>query len=266
MVDQLDQVDGAIDLLEYTSTNKESFVAFNKEGDKGVHERNRVVEKGGRHWLDDLSVWMSHLGRLTLLSKIGINFYLDIGLSPKCGELQPTTVGYVELENEAAPGQLAANKVVASISEASSTGEAAATAKAATIDVSDLSTENSLDSDYEDLFVEDDVEFKSDMNKEDINLRVEWTTYQMRKKREIIANGLAEVPLGEVGLDLGFNKTKIVDKSLKGKVVGDEPVYYSSNEYSVESDSEYELGRIDSRKIIYDKSVRWVVWQLGMIF
>lgn len=46
MIDQLDQVDGPIDLLEYTTTNKESFVVFNKEGDKGVHERDKVVKKG----------------------------------------------------------------------------------------------------------------------------------------------------------------------------------------------------------------------------
>ncbi|MCD7466044.1 hypothetical protein HAX54_002376 [Datura stramonium] len=42
--------------------------------------------------------------------------------------------------------------------------------------------------------------------------------------------------------NLGFDKIVAADKSLKNKVVGDEPVYYSSAEFSVESDTDDELG------------------------
>ncbi|KAF3650123.1 hypothetical protein FXO38_17326 [Capsicum annuum] len=100
------------------------------------------------------------------------------------------------------------------VSKATAGGEAAATAEAANIDVSDLSTENSSDSDREDLFVKNDAEFESDVYEEDINLRAERRTCQRRKRRERIPNDPTEVPLGEVGPDLGFEETKIVDKSL----------------------------------------------------
>ncbi|KAF3636758.1 hypothetical protein FXO38_24011 [Capsicum annuum] len=222
MVDQLDQVDGPIGLLEYTTTNEKSFVAFNKEGDKGVHEGDMVVEKG---------VESGHFNEA------------------------PTTAAYVELENEAASGkassagvvtvggEAAAGGVAAATAEAApgealsagvaivggdatTSGEVAATFEAANTDASNLSTENNSDSDHEDLFVEDDAEFKN----------------------------------------LGFEETKITDKSLKGKVAGDELVYCSSDDYSVDSNLEDGLGRIDSRKVVYDDSAKQVVWQLGMVF
>ena len=43
-------------------------------------------------------------------------------------------------------------------------------------------------------------------------------------------------------------------------------MYCSSDEYSIESDSKNGLGRKDSRKVVYDKSAKQVVRQLGMIF
>ncbi|KAF3684314.1 hypothetical protein FXO38_00361 [Capsicum annuum] len=198
----VDQLDGPIDLLKYNTTNKESFVAFNKEVDKEIHEGDRVAENGvkGGHFNE-----------------------------------APTTGAYVEHENEV------------TTSDASSAGVVAT-------------------SDHEDLFVEDDAEFESNLHEEDINLRSERRKYRRRKRRKRIPNDLTEVPIGEVGQDLGFEKTEIADKSLKGKVVGDESVYYSFDEYSVESDLEIELGRTDSRKVVYDNFAKQVVGQLGMVF
>ncbi|PHT97464.1 hypothetical protein BC332_33610 [Capsicum chinense] len=130
-------IDGPIDLLKYTNTNEESFVAFNKKGDKRVHEWNEVAIKGSKD---------GHFNEA------------------------PTITESVELENEAAPAQSTTNQVVASIGEASSAAEATI------VDVddglpilaSDHSIKNSSDSDYQDLFVEDDGEFKSDVHKDDI--------------------------------------------------------------------------------------------------
>ncbi|KAF3616981.1 hypothetical protein FXO37_34823 [Capsicum annuum] len=201
MVDQLDQVDSPIDLLEYTSTNEKSFISFNKEWDKEVHEENRVAEKRGES---------GHFNET------------------------PTTVGYIELENEVAPAQSTANKVVASV-----------------------------DLDHKDQFVEDDAGFESDVHEKDINLRAEIRTYHRRKRRETIPNDPKEVPLGEVGPDLEFDETEIVDKSLKDKVSRDVPVCCISDLCSVESDSKDELGRTNSRKVVCDKSTKQVVWQLG---
>ncbi|KAF3622336.1 hypothetical protein FXO38_31342 [Capsicum annuum] len=163
MLDQLDQVYGPIGLLEYTSTNEKYFVAFNKEGDKGVHKMDKVAEKWGE------------------------GGYFNEA---------PTMDGYVELESEVAPAQPTSNEDVASASETSSAGDAAATAEATTIDVFDHSTGNSSDSDHQDLFVEDDAEFESEVHEEDINLRAKRRTYQRRKRRERIPNDPGEIPLG----------------------------------------------------------------------
>ncbi|PHT34926.1 hypothetical protein CQW23_26726 [Capsicum baccatum] len=157
--------------------------------DKRVHERDGVAEKGSKG---------GHFNKA------------------------PTTAGSVELENEAAPSQPTANQVFASFGKASSSGEATATAEATIIDAYDHSTENSSNSEHQDLFVEDDVEFKSDVHEDNINLRAKRRTYQRRKRTERIPNDLEKFPFGEVGPDLGFDETKIVDKSLKGKVVADQ--------------------------------------------
>lgn len=46
------------------------------------------------------------------------------------------------------------------------------------------------------------------MHEEDINLRAGRRKYQRRKRRERIPNDPIEVPIGEVGPDLGFEETK----------------------------------------------------------
>ncbi|KAF3634878.1 hypothetical protein FXO38_24926 [Capsicum annuum] len=196
---------------------------FEEEGDKGVHEGHRVAEKG-----------------------VEGDYFNEA----------PTTVVYIELENKVTPSEASSAGVVAAGGEALADGKAGATAEAANIDVSDLSTENSSDSNHEDLFVEADAEFESDEHDEDINLRDERRTYQRKKRRQRIPNGPTEVPLGKVGLDLEFEETEIADKGLKGKVIGDETVYYRSDEYSMEFDLEYGLRRTDSRKVVYDKSAK----------
>lgn len=61
--------------------------------------------------------------------------------------------------------------------------------------------------------------------------------YQRRRRKKRIPNNPKEVPLGEVGPNLGFDETKVGDKSLKGKVVEDKPMYCNFNEYSVKYDS-----------------------------
>ncbi|KAF3655516.1 hypothetical protein T459_14244 [Capsicum annuum] len=155
--------------------------------------------------------------------------------------------------------------------EALAGGEAAATAEAASGEASYAGVvaaggEAAADSDHENLFIEDNDEFKNDVHEEDINLRAKRRKYQRQKRRERKSNDPKEVSVGEVGLDLGFEETEIADKSLKGKVDGDEPVYCSSDEYSVDSDLEDGLGKIDSRKVVYDNSAKQVMWQLGMVF
>ncbi|PHT72115.1 hypothetical protein T459_22900 [Capsicum annuum] len=132
---------------------------------------------------------------------------------------------------------LSSNEVVVSAGEALSVGEVAGTVEAVTVDASDLLIEKSSDLNHEDLFIEGDTKFESDMHEKGIKLRAERRTYQKRKRRERMPNDPVEVPLGEVGPNLKFNEIKVVDKSLKDKVVRDEPVYCSFDEYSMESDS-----------------------------
>ncbi|KAH0722350.1 hypothetical protein KY289_005394 [Solanum tuberosum] len=122
-------------------------------------------------------------------------------------------------------------------------------------------------SDHEDLFNEGEAKYDSDVHEECINLMAERRTYQRRKRRERIPNDPEEIPVGEVGPDLGFDETYVVDESLKCKVIGDESVYCSSDAFSVETDTADEIGpRSSSRRVIFDKSAEKVVWQLGMVF
>ncbi|KAH0712493.1 hypothetical protein KY289_008452 [Solanum tuberosum] len=120
---------------------------------------------------------------------------------------------------------------------------------------SDQSTENSSDSDHEDLFNEGDVEYESNVHEENINLRAERRSYQRRKRTERVPKDHEEVPVAEGGLDVGFDENELIDKNLKGKVVGDEHVYCSSDAYSVETDLDNETSR-DSRRIIFDKTAK----------
>ncbi|KAH0677711.1 hypothetical protein KY285_025512 [Solanum tuberosum] len=79
----------------------------------------------------------------------------------------------------------------------------------------DQSTENSSDSDHEDLFNEGDVEYESDVHEENINLRDERRSYQRRKRTKRVPKDPEEVPVAEVGPNVGFDETEPVDKNLK---------------------------------------------------
>ncbi|KAH0639713.1 hypothetical protein KY285_036299 [Solanum tuberosum] len=118
---------------------------------------------------------------------------------------------------------------------------------------SDQSTENSSDLDHEDLFYKGDAKYESDVHEENINLRAEKRSYQRRKRTERVPKDPEEVPVAEVGPDVGFDETKLVDKNIKGKVVGDEHVYCSYDAYSIETDSDNETRR-ESRRIVFDKT------------
>ncbi|KAM3305205.1 hypothetical protein P3S67_012071 [Capsicum chacoense] len=156
-----------IGLLKYTTTNEESFVIFNKQGDKGVHEGDRVIEKGveGGHFSEALTtaayVKLENEAAPGKASSAG--FVIASGEAVVGGEAAATA--------EAAPGGASSTDVVATGGEVADGGEVAATSEAANTYVSDLSTENNSDSDHEDLFVEDDAKFESDVHEEDINLR-----------------------------------------------------------------------------------------------
>ncbi|KAG5579568.1 hypothetical protein H5410_050195, partial [Solanum commersonii] len=88
-----------------------------------------------------------------------------------------------------------------------------------------------------------------------MNQTIKIFSMKRRKRRERLPNDYDEILVGKVGPDLGFAETDVVDKSLKGKVVGDELVYCSSDAFSVESDTDNEIG-----------PRRSMVWPLGMAF
>ncbi|WMV46889.1 hypothetical protein MTR67_040274 [Solanum verrucosum] len=110
-----------------------------------------------------------------------------------------------------------------------------------------------------------DAKYKSDVHEENTNLRAEKRSYQRRKRTERVPKDPEEVPVAEVGPNVGFDETEPVDKNIKGKVVGDEHVYCSSDAYSIETDSDNETRR-ESRRIVFDKTAEKVMWQLGMVF
>lgn len=101
--------------------------------------------------------------------------------------------------------------------------------------------------------------------KKKINLSAERRSYQRRKRRERIPNDPEEISVAEVDPDLEFDETELAYKNLEVKVVGDEPVYCSSDAYSIETDSDDETRR-DSRRVVFNKTVEKLVWQLGMVF
>ncbi|KAH0746212.1 hypothetical protein KY285_007869 [Solanum tuberosum] len=80
---------------------------------------------------------------------------------------------------------------------------------------SDQSTENSSDSDHEDLFNEGYIEYESNVHEENINLKAERRSYQRRKRTESVPKDPEEVPVAEVGPDVGFDETELIDKNLK---------------------------------------------------
>ncbi|KAF3633345.1 hypothetical protein FXO37_27064 [Capsicum annuum] len=138
----------------------------------------------------------------------------------------PTITESVELENEAAPAQSTTNQVVVSIGEASSAGKVATIAEATIVDVddglpilaSDHSIKNSSDSDHQDLFVEDDGEFKSDVHKDDISS----DEYSMKSDLE---DGLGKIDSRKIAdavtkcaLQEGVQLEKYINESKKDSV------------------------------------------------
>jgi len=247
----VDELGGPIGLLEYTPTNEESFGAFNKEGDRGDHEGERVGDINENENEFEAATTQPVAATTQPVASQSSPIGDPKAVAPT--QASTTTTATVEPET-GTPTQPTFNPTVESVVEDDFS----------VLD-SDQSTENSSDSDHEDLFNEGDVEYESDVHEENINLRAERRSYQRRKRTERAPKDPEEVPVAEVGPDVGFDETEPVDKNLKGKIVGDEHVYCSSDAYSVETDSDNETMR-DSRRIIFDKTAEKVMWQLGMVF
>uniref|UniRef100_M1DSI7 Transposon MuDR mudrA n=1 Tax=Solanum tuberosum TaxID=4113 RepID=M1DSI7_SOLTU len=116
------------------------------------------------------------------------------------------------------------------------------------IEGSDNSTEDSVEAEL----VEDDdeEEYGSDVHEEVRELRAEKRSFQRRKRRERVLADDEEVPVGEVGPDLGFDEIEIGKVSHEGRLGGDEPYFASFDEDIFEldedeccDDNEHESGR-----------------------
>ena len=97
---------------------------------------------------------------------------------------------------------------------------------------SDYSTENSVESEAELVGDDDEEEYGSDVNEEVRELMAEKRSFQRRKIRERVAADNEEVPVGEVGPDLGFNETGIGKVSHEERLGEDESYFASSDEGS----------------------------------
>ncbi|KAG5620992.1 hypothetical protein H5410_006210 [Solanum commersonii] len=106
------------------------------------------------------------------------------------------------------------------------------------VEGSDYSTEDSVESEAELAGDDDEEEYGSDVHKEARELRDEKRSFQMRKRRERVAADNEEVPVGEVGPDLGFDETETGKVSHKGRLGGDEPYFASSDEDSFKLDKD----------------------------
>ncbi|KAG5586558.1 hypothetical protein H5410_046992, partial [Solanum commersonii] len=84
---------------------------------------------------------------------------------------------------------------------------------------SNQSTENSSDSNHEDIFHEGDAIYESDVHEKNINLRAEKRSYQRRKRTERVPKDPKEVLVAEVGPDVGFDETELVDKNIKAAYI-----------------------------------------------
>ncbi|KAH0673134.1 hypothetical protein KY284_024221 [Solanum tuberosum] len=131
---------------------------------------------------------------------------------------------------------------------------------------------------------DDEEEYGSDEHEEVRELRAEKRGFQRRKRRERVAADNEEVPVGEAGLDLGFDEIGTSKVSHEGRLGGDEPYFASSDDDSFEldedkccNDDEHESDRSrrvklsrkrssKTQKIIHDPTAKKVVWQLGMVF
>lgn len=125
---------------------------------------------------------------------------------------------------------------------------------------SDHSTKNNFESDHQELFDENKTKYESYVHKEYVNLRAKRRKYQRRKRKERIPNNTKEIPFDEISSDLDFDEIDVVDKNLKNKIAGDKHVYCNSNAFSVELDTNDEIGpRRARRRIMFDKFVKKVI-------
>ncbi|KAK6791237.1 hypothetical protein RDI58_010318 [Solanum bulbocastanum] len=76
------------------------------------------------------------------------------------------------------------------------------------IEGSDYSTEDSVESEAELVGDDDEEEYSSDVHEEVRELRAEKRSFQRRKRRERLTADNEDVPVGEAGLDLGFDETE----------------------------------------------------------
>ncbi|MCD7460539.1 hypothetical protein HAX54_043730, partial [Datura stramonium] len=89
-------------------------------------------------------------------------------------------------------------------------------------------------------------------------------THKRSPRSERISLSPNDVPLGEVESDIGFTETEYEDRSLIGKVGGDETFYYSSDAYSCETDKndgqerENFAQRRASKRLMFDPSCKKV--------
>ncbi|KAF3643282.1 hypothetical protein FXO38_20701 [Capsicum annuum] len=81
-------------------------------------------------------------------------------------------------------------------------------------------------------------EYGNDVHEEVRELRAEKRKFQRRKRNERVSADKAEVPVGEVGPDLGFDDTETGKVSHEGRLGGDEPYFASSDKGSFELDED----------------------------
>jgi len=134
----VDELGGPIGLLEYTPTNEESFGAFNKEGDRGDHEGERV---------GDINENENEFEAATTQPVASQSSPIGDPKAVAPTQASTTTTATVEPET-GTPTQPTFNPTVESVVEDDFS----------VLD-SDQSTENSSDSDHKDLFNEGDVEY-----------------------------------------------------------------------------------------------------------
>ncbi|KAH0746181.1 hypothetical protein KY285_007838 [Solanum tuberosum] len=100
-------------------------------------------------------------------------------------------------------------------SQSSPVGDLEAVAPTQASTTTTATVEPETDSDHKDLFNEGDVQYESNVHEENINLRAERRSYQKRKRTKRVPKDPEEVPVAEVGPDVGFDETELIDKNLK---------------------------------------------------
>ncbi|KAF3617852.1 putative C2 and GRAM domain-containing protein-like [Capsicum annuum] len=117
------------------------------------------------------------------------------------------------------------------------------------VEASDYSTEDSVESEGELVGDDDEEEYGSNVHEEVRELRAEKRKFQRRKRNERVPADNAEVPVGEAGPDLCFDKTKTGRVSHEGSLGGDEPYFASSDEDSFVLDEDDCCGD-DEHKVV----------------